>query len=109
MVRRRLALLVLAASLAARRTHLTQPILDPSAYPPSGQAFLARFRERNGRDADPVAIFGYEAMAVILDAIDRASDPARRDAFSDATVGTYGGYRIDRGRIAWDRVLDIAR
>ena len=68
-------------------------------------------------------------MAVVLDAIDRAADPAHRDAvvaayfatrdrasvlgaysvdaFGDARLGTYGGYRVVGGRIAWDRVLEI--
>ena len=114
---------------AARRTYLTHPPLDPSAYPPAGRDVLERLAGQLGRPPDPEALFGYEAMAVVLDAIDRAADPARRDAvvaayfatrdrasvlgaysvdaFGDARLGTYGGYRVAGGRIAWDRVLEI--
>jgi branched-chain amino acid transport system substrate-binding protein len=116
---------------AARRTYLTAPTLDASAYPPAGQAFFERFRARYGAEPDPYAINGYEAMSVILDSIDRASPPASRatvvdaffatrdrqsvigqysiDRFGDTTLGTYGAYRLDGGRIVWDRVLDISR
>jgi hypothetical protein len=90
---------------AAARTYLTRLPLAPAAY----------------------AIFGYEAMAVVLDAIDRAADPASRaaviaaffatrdrdsplgrysiDAFGDTTPATFGGYRAAGGRIVWDRLL----
>jgi hypothetical protein len=70
-------------------------------------------------------------MAVILDSIARAAVPTSRqavvdaffstsgresvlgrysiDPFGDSTLGTFGGYRVDaRGRIVWDRVIDIA-
>ena len=68
---------------------------------------------------------------MILDSIDRASMPTSRaavvdaffatrdrqsvigqysiDRFGDTTLGTYGAYRLDGGRIVWDRVLDISR
>ena len=116
---------------AALRTYLTAPTLDASAYPPAGQAFFERFRARYGAEPDPYAINGYEAMSVILDSIDRAAMPTSRaavvdaffatrdrqsvigqysiDRFGDTTLGTYGAYRLDGGRIVWDRVLDISR
>jgi branched-chain amino acid transport system substrate-binding protein len=113
---------------AARRTRLTAPPLAESAYGAAGQAFFARFRARYGSEPHPFAIYGYEAMAVILDSAAATADPANRglvvdafyatrdrdsvlgrysiDAFGDTTLGTYGGYRVDgRGRIVWDRVL----
>ena len=68
-------------------------------------------------------------MAVVLDAVDRAADPAQRDAVvaayfatrdrpsvlgrysvtttGDARLGTYGAYRVAGGRLAWDRVLAL--
>jgi branched-chain amino acid transport system substrate-binding protein len=116
---------------AARRTRFTALPLAPSAYPPAGQAFFDRFRAAYGAEPAPYAIFGYEAMAVILDSIARAAVPTSRqavvdaffstsgresvlgrysiDPFGDSTLGTFGGYRVDaRGRIVWDRVIDIA-
>jgi branched-chain amino acid transport system substrate-binding protein len=93
----------------------------------AGRAFFERFRARTGRAPHAYAIFGYEAMAVVLDAIDRAADPASRaavvdaffatrdrdsplgrysiDAFGDTTLATCGGYRVADQRIVWDRVL----
>ena len=114
---------------AAARTFMTAVPLAAQAYPFAGQAFHARFAAEQGRPAEPWAIFGYEAMAVALDAISRAVDPTDRqdvidaffatrnrqsllgmysiDRFGDSTLGTYGGYRIDAtGAIVWDRVLD---
>lgn len=113
---------------AARRTRLTAPPLAESGYGAAGQAFFARFRARYGSEPHPFAIYGYEAMAVVLDSAAATQDPANRglvvdaffatrdrdsvlgtysiDAFGDTTLGTFGGYRVDgRGRIAWDRVL----
>jgi len=45
--------------------------LAPESLPPPGQEFLDRFRAEYGRDAGPYAAYGYEAMAVILDAIEQ--------------------------------------
>jgi branched-chain amino acid transport system substrate-binding protein len=113
---------------AARRTRFTAPPLVESAYPPAGREFFARFRDRYAAEPQPFAIYGYEAMALILDSAAAGADPANRglvvdaffatrdrdsvlgtysiDAFGDTTLGTYGGYRVDGdGGIVWDRVL----
>lgn len=112
---------------AGARTYLTRLPLAPAAYPAAGRLFFERFRARTGRAPHAYAIFGYEAMAVVLDAIDRAADPARRaavvaaffatrdrdsplgrysiDPFGDTTLSTFGGYRVAGRRIVWDRVL----
>jgi hypothetical protein len=52
---------------AAKRTLLTDPALDPAAYPPAAQGFYAAFRARFGKEPEPYAIQGYEAMSVVLD------------------------------------------
>jgi ABC-type branched-subunit amino acid transport system substrate-binding protein len=105
---------------------------DPTtiAYPPAAQAFYAAFRARYGKEAEPYALQGYEAMSVTLDAIrragakgnDRASVIAAfrattdRDSVlgrysidpnGDTTLSTYGVLRIGpRGRLVYDRTID---
>jgi branched-chain amino acid transport system substrate-binding protein len=115
---------------AARRTLLTTPILAPSAYPPAAQAFYAAFRARFGKEAEPYALQGYEAMSLTLDAIRRAGAKgndrasvvaafrATRDRDSalgrysidrngDTTLSTYGVLGIGpRGRLVYDRTIE---
>ena len=108
-----------------RRTRVTVSTLDPASYPASGQAVVQRL----GGNPDPYAIYGYEAMSLLLDAIargdgtregtvralfatrDRESVLGRYsiDPFGDTTLTQYGGYRVSRGgRLVFDRVLDAA-
>lgn len=110
---------------ARARTHVTVATLDPASYPPSGQAVIAEL----GGSPDPYALYGYEAMSLLLDAIargdgtragtvqalfatrDRDSVLGRYsiDPFGDTTLTQYGGYRVSRGgRLVFDRVLDAA-
>jgi branched-chain amino acid transport system substrate-binding protein len=58
--------------------HLTTPGLAARMYPPAGRRFLRRYRERFGVDAQPLGIFGYEAMSVLLQAI-RDAGPKGND------------------------------
>ncbi len=53
---------------------------DPRALPPAGQEMLGRFREVQRREPGPWAAYGYEAMASVLAAIDRADDPLSRSS-----------------------------
>jgi branched-chain amino acid transport system substrate-binding protein len=55
---------------ARRHTLVVTEGLAPSAYPPAGRAFFRRFVRRYGRDArDVYAIYGYEAMRLVLDSV----------------------------------------
>lgn len=112
---------------APRDVLLTSAALDPSQLPPAADGFLAAFDElftiRRRSPALPpgrYAAYGYEAMALILDSIERAEDPLNRadviDAFFATTdresiLGTYsidevgdttlegvGAYRVVDGR-----------
>ena len=84
---------------------ITSPGLDTRGYPPSGQAFLAAYARRFGAP-EPSAIFGYEAMSLMLSAISRATDHGRRTAVRSNVVkaifstrdrrGAVGTYSIDR-------------
>jgi branched-chain amino acid transport system substrate-binding protein len=91
-----------AISPRAEPLYVTSAALDPSQLPPTGQEFLERFRSEYGRDPGRYAAYGYEAMAVVLDAIERASDGGTdREAVIDAFLETsdrdsvLGTYSID--------------
>jgi len=68
---------------------------------PGAAEFSRRFRSSFGRGPGRFAAYGYEAMAVVLDAIGRAEDPLDRGAVIDAFFATadreslLGTYSID--------------
>ena len=90
---------------------VTSAALDPSQLPQDGKDFVHRFSDEFGREPGNYAAYGYEAMAVILDSIERASDPADRTAVVDAFFDTtdresiLGTYSIDQlGDTTLDRM-----
>jgi branched-chain amino acid transport system substrate-binding protein len=109
---------------AARRTRILVSTLEPSAYPASGQEVI-----RALGNPDPYALYGYEAMALALDAITRGGGTragavqaffATKDRDSvlgrysidpngDTTLTQYGRYRVERRRLVFDGVVDAAR
>ena len=113
----------------ASRTFVTAPGLKPSAYGAAGQRFFAEYRHRYGtRNPEPYAIYGYEAMHVVLDAIARSGARAgdreavieelmdrrerrsvlgayRINADGDTTLTDYGAYRIKDGALVFDRAI----
>ena len=58
------------------RVLISVPTLDPSAYPASAQAFYAAYTRAYGTP-QPYAIYGYEAMSLMLNSIARATDGGR--------------------------------
>ena len=110
---------------------ITAPTLDPAAYPAPAEAFYNAYAHAYGAP-QPSAIYGYEAMSLMLSAIARATDggrrPARRSKVVQALFGTrnrrsvlgtysierdgdtslsrYGAYRIVGGRLSFWRVID---
>jgi branched-chain amino acid transport system substrate-binding protein len=64
---------------AASHVVITSPTLEARDYPPSGQAFFAAYTRRYGLP-EPPAIFGYEAMSLMLAGISAATDHGRKDA-----------------------------
>jgi branched-chain amino acid transport system substrate-binding protein len=112
------------ARSAARRTQITAMPLAPEAYPESGREVLRTLGPRT----DPYALYGYEAMSVILDALARGGATregvagaffATRDRDSvlgrysiqpsgDTTLSTYGAYGVERGRLVFRRAVDTA-
>jgi branched-chain amino acid transport system substrate-binding protein len=113
-----------------QRILITVATLDPRAYPPAGRRFLALYSRRYG-SLQPDAIFGYEAMSLMLDAISRATDRgtatamrskvvaaifATRDRHSvlgtysidrngDTSLPRYGVYRVHDGQLAFWKAM----
>jgi branched-chain amino acid transport system substrate-binding protein len=107
---------------------LTSSAQDPEQLPPAGQDFVRSYEREFGEEPNRYAAYGYEAMAVVLDSIERAADPRDRslviDAFFDTTdrdsvLGTYSidelgdttldaiaGYRVAGGEPVFDTALE---
>ena len=117
---------------AALRTRITLPTLPAARYPEEAQSFFTAFHARFGHRAQPYAIFGYEAMSLVLDCLHRAGPDADRaavvaqlfktadrvsvlghysiDRFGDTTLSVYGGYRISKlGSLVYERTIDSSR
>jgi branched-chain amino acid transport system substrate-binding protein len=115
-------------SSAEKVTFVTNPTLDPKLYPPSGQEFFKDYKAKYGKDPEPYAIYGYEAMSVVLQAIQNAGDKGNDrqaviDAFfqikdrdsvlgkysidenGDTTLSDYGGNRVKGGKLVFDKVI----
>jgi branched-chain amino acid transport system substrate-binding protein len=76
----------------AERTHLTVATINPKDYGPKGQKFYADFKSKYKQKViQPYAIYGYEAMDVILDSMDRAGAKCNdRQAVIDEFYATKG-------------------
>ena len=109
-------------------TFITNPTLDPKLYPAGAQKFFAAFKSKFGKDPEPYAIYGYEAMKVALLAIQNAGDKGNDrqavvdafykiknrqsvlgtysiDANGDTTLSDYGGNKIKNGKLVFDKVI----
>ena len=116
----------------AGRVKVSVATLDPGSYPPEGRKFFSDFERKYGeKNPDPYAIYGYEAMKLVLDTIgelgDRGSD---RQAVIDALLQTkgrqsvlgtysidqngdtsltdYGVYTIEGGELTFDQTIQAA-
>jgi branched-chain amino acid transport system substrate-binding protein len=110
---------------------ITNPTLDPKLYPPAAQEFFKEFESQHGKQPEPYAIYGYEAMNLLIQAIkgagDKGSDRASvveqlfqikgRDSVlgkydidenGDTTLSDYGGNRIKGGKLTFDKVIKAA-
>jgi branched-chain amino acid transport system substrate-binding protein len=61
-----------AIGAAAASTYLTTPALSESGYPSQAASMLGDYRRQFGAEGGPYALYGYEAMSVVLEAIRRA-------------------------------------
>ena len=87
----------------ASRVLITIPGVAPEEYPPAGKEFLKAYAAKYGeKNPDRYAVYGYESMSLLLDAIKRAGDNGNdRGAVVDALMstkdreGVFGTYSID--------------
>jgi branched-chain amino acid transport system substrate-binding protein len=123
---------VASIGAASRATHATRPLLALGAYPPTAGEVARRFERAYGAPPGPEALYGYEAMAAVLAAVNRAARDAggsltraavvraffatRRggesvlgpyaiDRAGDTSLRVYGGYRIAGGRLRYAAAL----
>ena len=107
----------------AERTYLTVATIPQKDYPAKGQEFFRQFKEKYNQNViQPYAIYGFEAMDVILDSMDRAGEACNDrqavieeffntkskegvtgtydiDQDGDVTLNQFGRYRIENGEI----------
>jgi branched-chain amino acid transport system substrate-binding protein len=109
-------------------TYLTAPTLSPDELPPAGQQFYKDYEAEYGEpqnEIDPYAVYGYESMAVVCDAIAKGGDDRKAviDAFfatkgresplgtydidpdGDTTLSDYGGYKAEGGKLVFNKVI----
>jgi branched-chain amino acid transport system substrate-binding protein len=119
----------LPADVAARFKG-TIATLDPAEFGPEGKKFFEDYVAKfGGGSPDPYAIYGYEAMALMLDSIERAvkdgkvskegiisalfSTKGREsvlgtydiDANGDTSLTDYGLYAIEDGKLVFSKVI----
>ncbi len=115
---------------AAADTYLTTPVLAPDLYPPSAQRVLSDYRRDFVGEAGPYALYGYEAMSVVLDAIrdggargndrqvvtERVFATRNRNSVlgrysiepdGETTLSRYGVDRVLGGRPVFYRAIDV--
>jgi len=113
----------------APQTQCTVATLDPKKYPPAGKQFFGAYKKAYPNTTpDPYAIYGYDAMSLMLDAIKRAGGKGNdRQAVIDAVFSTkdrqsvlgtysinkegdtsitdYGLYTIQKGQPTFSKVI----
>jgi branched-chain amino acid transport system substrate-binding protein len=111
----------------ASKVKVTVATLDPESYPPEGQEFFSQFEEKYSEpNPDPYAIYGYEAMRLALDAIERSGSGNKEDIVSalfetkdrssvlgtysidengDTTLTDYGIYKVEGGELTFDKTI----
>lgn len=119
----------LAAALGDLETlRVVSPLLPLGERPPAAQRMAARYRELFDAPAPPTALYGYEAMRSVLDAIRRAGkDGNDRQAVIDSYLGNsvarsvlgpysvsedgdvagaaIGGFSVRAGRLRLERLV----
>lgn len=114
----------------AKRTKATVATLAPDEYPPDGQQFFDEYAQKYGeKNPSPYAIYGYESMSLLLDAIKRSGTGEKADIIKaifatkdrksvlgtysidengDTTLTDYGVYSIKGGELTFDETIKAA-
>jgi branched-chain amino acid transport system substrate-binding protein len=118
-----------AIGAAQGSTYLTTPVLDVGRYP-AAERMVGEYRRHFGAAPGPYALYGYEAMSVVLAAIRRAGAHANDrvaviDSFfathnrasvlgsysiepdGETTFSRYGVDRVRSGKAVFDREVKI--
>ena len=114
------------------KVKVTVATLSPDQYPPEGRKFFKDFSAKYGvKNPDPYAIYGYEAMRLVLDACKKLGSDCRDrqkmidelfatrgresvlgtydiDENGDTTITDYGVYRVEDGELVFDRTIKAA-
>ncbi len=109
---------------------VVKPALALSAYGPRARRLVARIARERGGPVGPEALYGYEAMRIVLEAIAEARPDAgdraavaraalrprtresvlgryRISAAGDVSTTRFGGYRRTGARLAWEGVRAV--
>ena len=111
----------------ASKLKVSVATLSPDEYPPEGQEFFTQFEKKYGEpNPDPYSIYGYEAMRLALDAIERSGSGNKEDIVpalfetkdrpsvlgtysidenGDTTLTDYGIYKIEGGELTFDKTV----
>ena len=116
----------------AKNVQVSVATLSPDEYPPEGRKFFSDFEAKYGEpNPDPYAIYGYEAMKLVLDTCEElGADCSDRQAMIDAlfqtkgresvlgtydidengdtTLTDYGIYTIEGGELQFEKTIQAA-
>jgi branched-chain amino acid transport system substrate-binding protein len=116
----------------AERVKVTVATLSPDQYPPEGRRFFDEYKKQyNVPSVDPYAIYGYEAMDLVLDTcaelgaectdreamIEALMSTKGRDSVlgtydidenGDTTITDYGVYTVEDGELVFDETVKAA-
>jgi branched-chain amino acid transport system substrate-binding protein len=116
----------------ADKTKVTVATLSPDQYPPKGRKFFSQYEKKYNVDSvDPYAIYGYEAMNLVLATCEKlGADCTDKQAMIDAlfetkgresvlgtydidengdtTLTDYGVYTIKNGSLVFDETIKAA-
>ncbi len=89
---------------AAQSTYLSTPLLPASMYPASAQRLFADYSRHFHEPPTPDALYGYEAMSVVLEAIRKAGSARQQTPGGDRPV-----LRHQESRLGARALLDPAQ
>jgi branched-chain amino acid transport system substrate-binding protein len=118
---------------AQKNTYITVGTIDPKDYPPEGQKFFKDYKAKyGGGQPQPYAIYGYEAMSLMLDAMKRAGDKCDDrasiidqvfktkdkksvlgtysvDKDGDVTTKQFGRFFVKNGKLSYDKTVEVQK
>lgn len=118
---------------AQAHTYITVGTIDPKDYPPAGQKFFTDFKAKYGTATpEPYAIYGYEAMSLLLDSMKRAGAKCNDrqsvidqvyktknkqsvlgtysiDKDGDVTTNQFGRFFVKGGKLTYDKTVIVKK